>query len=147
MPCSRDIRAGCRGSTSPSGSTGSASITPAKARSFLAPAFENSGELKARFSVHQINSGYAMRGEALDEVGAAAIAAMLEVFEDDGLAVDFDLEPGQMAVRRQSSLGPQPHGVCRLSRTRPQAPPRPLVDARSRPPRLPRLSPTSGGSA
>jgi len=72
---------------------------------FPAPAFENSGELKARFSVHQINSGYAMKGEALDEDGEAAIAAMLEVFEADGLAVDFDLEPGQLQFVDNRALG------------------------------------------
>ena len=72
---------------------------------FAAPAFENSGELKARFSVHQINSGYAMKGEALDEDGANAIAAMLEVFDDDGLAVNFDLEPGQLQFVDNRALG------------------------------------------
>src|SRR5438105_2429245 len=69
---------------------------PGESPIFSAPAFENSGELKARFSVHQINSGYALKGEAIDAQGAAAIDAVLEVFEEDGLAVDFDLEPGQM---------------------------------------------------
>jgi hypothetical protein len=72
---------------------------------FFAPAFENSGELKARFSVHQINSGYAMKGEAIDPEGEAAIVAMLEIFEDDGLAVDFDLEPGQMQFVDNRALG------------------------------------------
>jgi alpha-ketoglutarate-dependent taurine dioxygenase len=78
---------------------------PGESPVFFAPAFENSGELKARFSVHQINSGYAMKGEAIDEKGAAAIAALLEVFEDDGLAVDFDLEPGQLQFVDNRALG------------------------------------------
>jgi len=72
---------------------------------FFAPAFENAGELKARFSVHQINSGYAMKGEALDQDGEAAIAALLEVFEEDGLAVDFDLEPGQIQFVNNRATG------------------------------------------
>jgi alpha-ketoglutarate-dependent taurine dioxygenase len=60
--------------------------------------------LKARFSVHQINSGYALRGEPIDTKGAAAIAAMFEIVED-GLSVDFDLEPGQMQFVDNRALG------------------------------------------
>ena len=72
---------------------------------FAAPAFETSAELKARFSVHQINGGYALRGEPIDAEGAAAIAAMLEIFDDDGLSIDFDLEPGQMQFVDNRALG------------------------------------------
>src|SRR5215470_12776469 len=69
---------------------------PGESSVFVAPVFENPGELKARFSVHQINSGYALRGEPIDNQGAAAIAAMFDIVEEDGLSVDFDLEPGQI---------------------------------------------------
>ena len=72
---------------------------------FSAPVFENSGVVKARFSVHQINSGYAMRGEPIDAEGTAAIAAMFEIVEEDGLSVDFDLEPGQMQFVDNRALG------------------------------------------
>jgi alpha-ketoglutarate-dependent taurine dioxygenase len=72
---------------------------------FAAPVFENRGELKARFSVHQINSGYTMRGEPVDPEGAAALDAMLEIFEDDRLPVDFDLEPGQIQFVDNRALG------------------------------------------
>jgi len=72
---------------------------------FSAPVFEDSGVVKARFSVHQINSGYAMRGEPIDSEGAAAIAAMFEIVEEDGLSVDFDLEPGQMQFVDNRALG------------------------------------------
>jgi len=72
---------------------------------FAAPVFENPGELKARFSVHQINSGYALRGEPIDTKGAAAIAAMFDIVEEDGLSVDFDLEPGQMQFVDNRALG------------------------------------------
>jgi len=72
---------------------------------FAAPVFENPGELKARFSVHQINSGYALRGEPIDTEGAAAIAAMFEIVEEDGLSVDFDLEPGQLQFVDNRALG------------------------------------------
>ena len=72
---------------------------------FSAPVFENTAAVKARFSVHQINSGYAMRGEPIDSEGAAAIAAMFEIVEEDGLSVDFDLEPGQMQFVDNRALG------------------------------------------
>jgi len=72
---------------------------------FAAPVFENPGELKARFSVHQINSGYALRGEPIDDKGAAAISAMFDIVEEDGLSVDFDLEPGQMQFVDNRALG------------------------------------------
>jgi hypothetical protein len=81
---------------------------PGESAVFAAPVFENPGELpgelKARFSVHQINSGYALRGEPIDTKGAAAIAAMFEIVED-GLSVDFDLEPGQMQFVDNRALG------------------------------------------
>jgi alpha-ketoglutarate-dependent taurine dioxygenase len=72
---------------------------------FAAPVFENVGELKARFSVHQINSGYALRGEPIDPEGAAAIAAMFDIVEEDGGSVDFDLEPGQVQFVHNRTLG------------------------------------------
>jgi alpha-ketoglutarate-dependent taurine dioxygenase len=78
---------------------------PGESAVFAAPVFENPGELKARFSVHQINSGYTLRGEPVDTEGAAAIAAMFEIVEEDGLSVDFDLEPGQMQFVDNRALG------------------------------------------
>jgi alpha-ketoglutarate-dependent taurine dioxygenase len=78
---------------------------PGESPVFAAPVFENSGELKARFSVHQINSGYTMRGEPVDPEGAAALDAMLEIFDDDRLPVDFDLEPGQIQFVDNRALG------------------------------------------
>ena len=72
---------------------------------FAAPVFEGGADLKARFSVHQINSGYALRGEPVDEAGEAALSAMLDIFEDEALSVDFDLEPGQMQFVDNRALG------------------------------------------
>jgi len=72
---------------------------------FSAPVFDNSGVMKARFSVHQINSGYALRGAPIDPEGAAAIAAMFEIVEEDGMSVDFDLEPGQIQFVDNRALG------------------------------------------
>ena len=46
-----------------------------------------------------------MRGEPLDTEAEAAIAAMLDIFEEDGLSVDFDLEPGQIQIVHNRALG------------------------------------------
>jgi alpha-ketoglutarate-dependent taurine dioxygenase len=78
---------------------------PGEEPTFSAPVFETKGTLKARFSVHQINGGYALRGEPIDSDGEAAIVAMLDVFEDDDLSIDFDLEPGQMQFVHNRALG------------------------------------------
>jgi hypothetical protein len=78
---------------------------PGESPVFAAPVFDDGAELKARFSVHQINSGYAMRGEPVDEAGEAALSAMLDIFEDEELSVDFDLEPGQMQFVDNRALG------------------------------------------
>ena len=72
---------------------------------FAAPVFEGRAELKARFSLHQINSGYALRGEPVDSAGRAALDAMVEIFDDEALSVDFDLEPGQMQFVDNRALG------------------------------------------
>ncbi len=72
---------------------------------FAAPVFENGAELKARFSVHQINSGYALRGEPVDPAGEASLEAMLDIFEDERLSLDFDLESGQMQFVDNRALG------------------------------------------
>jgi alpha-ketoglutarate-dependent taurine dioxygenase len=78
---------------------------PGESPIFAAPVFEHGFELKARFSVHQINSGYALTGEPIDAAGAQSLAAMLDIFEDEGLSVDFDLEPGQMQFVDNRALG------------------------------------------
>jgi alpha-ketoglutarate-dependent taurine dioxygenase len=78
---------------------------PGETPIFAAPVFEDAGELRTRFSVHQISGGYALSGEPIDSEGEAAIAAMLEIFDDDDLSVDFDLEPGQMQYVHNRALG------------------------------------------
>jgi hypothetical protein len=78
---------------------------PGESAIFAAPVFENGTELKARFSVHQITGGYALLGEPIDSAGAAAVAAMLDIFEDDRLSIDFDLEPGQIQFVHNRALG------------------------------------------
>jgi hypothetical protein len=72
---------------------------------FAAPVFTDDGEVQARFSAHQIRGGYALRGETLDNEGAAALAALLDLFEDKEVSADFDLEPGQMQFVDNRVLG------------------------------------------
>jgi hypothetical protein len=72
---------------------------------FAAPVFTAGRELRARFSAHQIRGGYALKGEPLDDEGAAAMAALLELFDDESLSADFDLEPGQLQFVDNRVLG------------------------------------------
>jgi hypothetical protein len=72
---------------------------------FAAPIFDRGAALRARFSLHQINGGYALKGEAIDKTGALSLAAMLEIFDDPALSFEFDLEPGQMEFVDNRSLG------------------------------------------
>lgn len=67
--------------------------------------FDYTDKLRARFSAHQISGGYALEGAPIDAEGAEAIATMLEIFDEDGLSVDFDLEPGQMQFVHNRALG------------------------------------------
>ncbi len=81
---------------------------------FAAPVFEDSaltsnGPLLARFSAHQIRGGYAVSqslgGEPIDNAGAAAMAALLDLFDDPDLSVEFALEPGQMQFLHNRAIG------------------------------------------
>jgi len=78
---------------------------PGEAPIFSAPVFEDGVAVRARFSAHQMNGGYALRGEPIDNEGAAAMTAMLDIFEEDELTVDFDLEPGQIQFVDNRVLG------------------------------------------
>ena len=72
---------------------------------FAAPVFTAGDELHARFSAHQIRGGYALQGEPLDADGAAAMKALLDLFDDEALSADFDLEPGQLQFVDNRVLG------------------------------------------
>ena len=76
-----------------------------EAETFSAPVFEEDNELRSRFSVHQIRGGYALRGESLDDEGAAALAATLEIFEDPEVAIDFEFAPGEIQFVDNRTLG------------------------------------------
>jgi hypothetical protein len=73
---------------------------------FSAPVYDyDGGRLRARFSAHQIRGGYALKGEAIDQPGAAALGAVLAMFDDDDLTIDFDLEPGHIQILHNRATG------------------------------------------
>jgi alpha-ketoglutarate-dependent taurine dioxygenase len=72
---------------------------------FAAPVFEAGEELRSRFSAHQINGGYKMRGATLDNEGAAALAATLDIFEEPDLSIDFEFAPGEIQFVDNRTLG------------------------------------------
>jgi alpha-ketoglutarate-dependent taurine dioxygenase len=79
---------------------------PGEPETFSAPVFEDAGgELRGRFSVHQINSGYALRGEPIDNAGATALAATLDTFEEPEISIDFDFAPGEVQFVDNRVLG------------------------------------------
>jgi alpha-ketoglutarate-dependent taurine dioxygenase len=79
---------------------------PGEAEIFSAPVFvDDRGELQGRFSLHQINSGYALRGEPVDDEGAAALAATLDIFEEPEISIDFDFAPGEIQFVDNRVLG------------------------------------------
>lgn len=79
---------------------------PGEPEVFAAPVFDDaSGALRARFSHHQINGGYALKGEPIDNAGAGALAAMLDIFEEPGVAVDFEFQPGEIQFIDNRALG------------------------------------------
>lgn len=62
------------------------------------------GRLRARLGLFQIQSGYTMKNEPLDEEAKAAIAAVKEVFADRDLTFDFVLERGQLQFANNREL-------------------------------------------
>jgi alpha-ketoglutarate-dependent taurine dioxygenase len=78
---------------------------PGEPDTFLAPVFEEGDDLRTRFSAHQINSGYAMKGHPVDNEGAAALAAMLEAFERPEMSIDFEFAPGEIQFVDNRTLG------------------------------------------
>lgn len=78
---------------------------PGEARVFSAPVYDYDGILRARFSAGQIAGGYSLRGDPIDAPGAAAMAALLAMFDDDALTFDFDLEAGLLQFTNNRAVG------------------------------------------
>ena len=60
------------------------------------PVFTYDGRLRARIGLVPIFNGYAMRGEAMDERGVAALAALKRAFQRPELGFDFFMSAGQI---------------------------------------------------
>ena len=70
------------------------------------PMFTRNGEqLCTRFSKRLIYGGYEVAGEALDEVGRAAIDAVESILHEPGMVHDFSFEPGQIQILNNRCLG------------------------------------------
>jgi alpha-ketoglutarate-dependent taurine dioxygenase len=78
---------------------------PGEPRVFAAPVYDYDGTLRARFSAGQIAGGYVLRGEPIDPAGQLAMAALLDMFDDDGLTFDFDLEAGMLQFTHNRAVG------------------------------------------
>ncbi len=72
---------------------------------YAAPVFENKGGLSARLGIHQVRSGYAMRGEGMDDETARAISALEDVFSDPRLQFQFMMEAGQIQYVNNKAIG------------------------------------------
>ncbi len=68
------------------------------------PMFSYDGRLRARMGLFQIQSGYTMQGEAMDDEAVAAFAALKEVFAKPELTFDFTLERGQLQFANNREL-------------------------------------------
>ena len=79
--------------------------TPVFAAPVFSPKDHGADELQARFSAHQIRGGYALQGEPFDDAGAASMEALIDLFDDETLSADFDLEPGQLQFADNRVLG------------------------------------------
>jgi len=71
-----------------------------------APVFANAGDrLTARLALLEIHGGYALRGEAMDREGEAALEAMDAVMRIPGLAIDLQFKPGQIQYVNNRTTG------------------------------------------
>lgn len=72
----------------------------------IAPIFSFDGErLHSRVSVKLAQRGYQLAGEALDPLGAEALAALDGVLADESLWVEFRIERGQMQYLNNTEFG------------------------------------------
>jgi len=68
------------------------------------PMFSYDGRLRARLGLFQIQSGYTLMNETMDEEGVAAFAALKEVFANSALTFDFVLQRGQLQFANNREL-------------------------------------------
>jgi hypothetical protein len=71
-----------------------------------APVFlSNGGQIKARVSLHQIQGGYAVKGEVMDETTAASLDLMDAIFAEEKFAVQFQLMAGMLEYTNNFVIG------------------------------------------
>ncbi len=70
-----------------------------------APMFSYDGRLRARMGLFQIQSGYTLKNEVMDDEAVEAIDALRRVFADAALTFDFVMERGQMQFVNNRELG------------------------------------------
>ncbi|MCG8546619.1 MAG: TauD/TfdA family dioxygenase [Alphaproteobacteria bacterium] len=71
--------------------------TPGEPEVLVAPAMRYDGErLQSRYSSNKIRGGYRKMQESLDPLGDAALDAVIDTIESDGLAIEFSLQRGQI---------------------------------------------------
>ena len=79
---------------------------PGEPRVFAAPMFEYDGErLYARLALAEIRAGYALREQCLDDEGAAALAAVQEIFDRPQMHIELDFQPGQIQFLNNRATG------------------------------------------
>jgi alpha-ketoglutarate-dependent taurine dioxygenase len=72
---------------------------------FSAPMFEYDGRLRARLAPYQVKNAFAMRGEPVDELTAAATAALDEIFSRAELIAEYHMQPGQIQYVNNREIG------------------------------------------
>jgi alpha-ketoglutarate-dependent taurine dioxygenase len=78
---------------------------PGEPTTFAAPIFEYDERLRGRFALLEIRGGYALRGEAMDTPGEAALGAVQSVFDRPELRVELDFQPGQIQYVNNRATG------------------------------------------
>jgi alpha-ketoglutarate-dependent taurine dioxygenase len=68
------------------------------------PMFSYDGRLRARLGLFQIQSGYTLQNEPMDDEAKAAFAALKEVFSKTELTFNFTLERGQLQYANNREL-------------------------------------------
>ncbi|MEM7405127.1 MAG: TauD/TfdA family dioxygenase [Pseudomonadota bacterium] len=69
------------------------------------PVFTYDGELRSRYTHFTIPAGYATEGLAFEGIAKAAFDAVTGIVEDPSLACSFTIEPGQLQIVNNRSVG------------------------------------------
>lgn len=78
---------------------------PGEPQTVFYPMFSYDGELRSRYTHFTIPAGYETEGVAFDGVTKAAFEAVTAIVEDPSLACSFTIEPGQLQIVNNRSVG------------------------------------------